>query len=68
VVPPVETVLGESRYSGHRIEVSGVFPGAKYRHDSKRGSGRLEIVCPDSGIGRVLRLFGLKISEEITDC
>src|SRR6266851_10003598 len=32
-VPPVETILGESRNSGRRIERSTVFPAASYRHD-----------------------------------
>ena len=59
-VSPVETVLVESCVSGRRIAPSTVIRIAKYRHDSARGSRRLEIVCSDSGSGLVPGLSGLK--------
>jgi hypothetical protein len=58
-VPPVETVLGESCGSNAKMEQSTVFQSANYRHDSARGSGRLEIALPDSRSRLILRLSGL---------
>jgi hypothetical protein len=53
--PPAEADLGESRYSGRRMEVSSVFPSARCRHVSPCRSGRFEISLPDSESGLILR-------------
>ncbi len=58
--PPVEADLRESRALGLRIEPSAIFTSARYRHDSAYGSGRLEIACPDSRSGLILRPSGSK--------
>jgi hypothetical protein len=55
VVPPVETIPGDSPDSKSKLEQSTFFSGAIYRLDSGRGSSRLEIACPDSGSGLILR-------------
>jgi hypothetical protein len=62
-VSPVETVLGESCASERRIEPSTVFLNGRYQHDSARGSGRLEIACPNSGSG----LFCAHFAPELTE-
>jgi len=54
-VPPLETTPGESYQIRRRTEQSDVFQRANYRHDSARGSSRLEIARPLSGSGLILR-------------
>jgi hypothetical protein len=60
-VPPVEADPGEYSGSGRRIEPSTIFPIAKYRHDSARGSRRLEIASSDFGSGLVLNDFSISM-------